>query len=293
MNTVGKSLALTLLTFAAAILGITLTLMLRRGPDGRNYKDQAAYWSYKYHQALRENTKVERAWTASIEAKKADYDSKTKEGKALADDLTDKNKRLDQARRENNQVYSEKEDAVAKFNSSRHMNLAAISQHEHVSSQILAQRESIDNSGALLKEAEQAYNDNLNRVNATTQERNETTAYLARLNDDNKKLQYVLGELKKHPEIKELVADAEKKALGPTIAGRIASVNERTGIAVLTVGSADGVRLHMQFGVHRGDRFIGQVVVTDVISEKMCAVRIILDGKRDEILSGDEASYDL
>jgi septal ring factor EnvC (AmiA/AmiB activator) len=293
MNTLGKTLALTMLTFAAAVFGIALTLLMRRGPDGRAFKDQSAYWNYKYHQSLRESVRDQKKWLADIEVLKDKNDTLKRDLKSLADDLTDKNKKYAQARIENDKLYAEKEEIVAKFNTYRHLNIATISQQEHLSAQILGKGDSIATSGEILKEAEQAYNDMLNKVNAYTQERNETTAYLARLNDDNKKLQYVLGELKKHPEIKELVADAEKKALGPTIAGRIASVNERTGIAVLTVGSADGVRLHMQFGVHRGDRFIGQVVVTDVISEKMCAVRIILDGKRDEILSGDEASYDL
>jgi chromosome segregation ATPase len=50
----------------------------------------------------------------------------------------------------------------------------------------------------------------------------------------------------------------------PAMAGKVAAVDEKVNIVILTIGSDDGVKVGYEFTVYRGSKYVGKVVVEDV-----------------------------
>jgi cell shape-determining protein MreC len=75
-----------------------------------------------------------------------------------------------------------------------------------------------------------------------------------------------------------------------SLQGKISEMNAKSGLVTLSIGSADGVQVGTRFHVVRGDKFICDVVVTNVDTETSAGV---LELVRQQPQAGDLASTSL
>ena len=74
----------------------------------------------------------------------------------------------------------------------------------------------------------------------------------------------------------------------PAVAGKVAAVDEKVNIVILSVGSDDGVKVGYEFTVYRGNKYIGKVVVEDVQKDH-CSGSSKKELQGGEIQVGDDA----
>jgi chromosome segregation ATPase len=83
---------------------------------------------------------------------------------------------------------------------------------------------------------------------------------------------------------------ASPSNMAVSMQGKISEMNAKSGLVTLSIGSADGVQVGTRFHVVRGDKFICDVVVTNVDTETSAGV---LELVRQQPQAGDLASTSL
>ena len=74
----------------------------------------------------------------------------------------------------------------------------------------------------------------------------------------------------------------------PALAAKVAAVDEKVNIVILSIGSDDNVKVGYEFTVYRGNKYVGKVVVEDVQKDH-CSGYSKKDLQSGEIQVGDDA----
>jgi hypothetical protein len=75
----------------------------------------------------------------------------------------------------------------------------------------------------------------------------------------------------------------------PKIDGHVVGVSKTVNLVVISVGEEDGVRVGFEFTVHRGNAFVGKLIVEKVFP-KQAACRVLLDMTKDRVREKDRVS---
>jgi predicted RNase H-like nuclease (RuvC/YqgF family) len=111
---------------------------------------------------------------------------------------------------------------------------------------------------------------------------------LSKAQDEMKDLQDQVATLDKI--VKESTPTTGNKPLPIGLSGKIAVVNSDWNFVVLNIGSDSGLVRDAQMLVHRADKFIGKVRITNV-QKSMAIADIVMDWEQSPIQEGDYVLY--